>query len=201
MNKDYRVEVRIKNNLLYSAIMEDSKSVAEFCRKYNLSAQRIGSLINMHEKTIYKQDGETLHACVQVLCDILQKSPCELFPEQYYLEQNKFAVTANKNDLTSLSYNKEALMIANNDSPLNDTINEELKKNVSKVLSTLTPREERIMRLRYIQDKTKSETARIMCISSTRASQIEEKALRKLKHPSRSRYLRDYLEYLDELAA
>lgn len=201
MNKDYRVEVRIKNNLLYSAIMEDSKSVAEFCRKYNLSAQRVGSLINMHAKTIYKQDGETLHAYVQVLCDILQKSPCELFPEQYYLEQNNFAITANKNDLTSLSYNREALMIANNDSPLNDTINEELKNNVSKVLSTLSPREERIMRLRYIQDMTKSETARIMQISSTRASQIEEKALRKLKHPSRSRNLRGYLEYFDELAA
>lgn len=68
----------------------------------------------------------------------------------------------------------------------------ELKRIISDVLRTLTPREERILRLRYWHGATGVEIGRHFGFSANRSRQIEEKALQKLKHPSRSLKLRPY---------
>ena len=73
-----------------------------------------------------------------------------------------------------------------------------LKKSVAGVLSTLTPREERVLRYRFginlDKDYTLEELAKMFGVSRERIRDIETKALRKLKHPSRSRKLRSYLD-------
>jgi RNA polymerase primary sigma factor len=73
-----------------------------------------------------------------------------------------------------------------------------LKDQVEEVLSTLTPRENRVLRLRFgIKDgrsRTLEEVGREFGVTRERIRQIEAKALRKLRHPSRSKRLRDYLE-------
>ena len=72
------------------------------------------------------------------------------------------------------------------------------KKQLLEVLETLTPREEKVLRLRYGLDdgriRTLEEVGKIFNVTRERIRQIEAKALRKLKHPSRSKKLRDYLE-------
>ena len=73
-----------------------------------------------------------------------------------------------------------------------------LKEQISKVLSTLTPREEKVLRLRFgLEDgrtRTLEEVGREFKVTRERIRQIEAKALRKLRHPSRSKRLKDFLD-------
>ena len=73
-----------------------------------------------------------------------------------------------------------------------------LKEQLLGVLDTLTPREEKVIRLRYgIDDgkpRTLEEVGREFNVTRERIRQIEAKALRKLRHPSRSKKLKDFLE-------
>ena len=73
-----------------------------------------------------------------------------------------------------------------------------LKEQIDKVLSTITPREQRVLQLRFgLEDgrsRTLEEVGREFMVTRERIRQIEAKALRKLRHPSRSRKLKDYLE-------
>ena len=73
-----------------------------------------------------------------------------------------------------------------------------LKEQLSKVLSTLTDREQKVLRLRFgLEDgrsRTLEEVGKEFNVTRERIRQIEAKALRKLRHPSRSRILRDYLD-------
>ena len=73
-----------------------------------------------------------------------------------------------------------------------------LKEQLSEVLSTLTPREERVLRLRFgLEDgrsRTLEEVGEVFNVTRERIRQIEAKALRKLRHPSRSKKLKDYLD-------
>ncbi len=73
-----------------------------------------------------------------------------------------------------------------------------LKEQLVDVLSTLTPREEKVLRLRFGLDngraRTLEEVGREFNVTRERIRQIEAKALRKLRHPSRSKKLKDYLE-------
>jgi len=73
-----------------------------------------------------------------------------------------------------------------------------LKEQLEEVLETLTPREEKVLRLRFGLDdgraRTLEEVGKVFDVTRERIRQIEAKALRKLRHPSRSRKLKDYLE-------
>jgi RNA polymerase primary sigma factor len=73
-----------------------------------------------------------------------------------------------------------------------------LKEQIDEVLSSLTPREQRVLQLRFgLEDgrsRTLEEVGKEFNVTRERIRQIEAKVLRKLRHPSRSRRLRDYLE-------
>ena len=82
--------------------------------------------------------------------------------------------------------------------PLDSAIQENLKETTTRVLSSLTPREERVLRMRFgigmNTDHTLEEVGQQFSVTRERIRQIEAKALRKLKHPSRSRKLRSFLD-------
>ncbi len=84
-----------------------------------------------------------------------------------------------------------------NVSPEEYATNELLKDEIAEVLLTLTEREEKVIRLRFGLDdgksKTLEEVGQIFGVTRERIRQIEAKALRKLRHPSRSRKLKDYM--------
>jgi RNA polymerase primary sigma factor len=82
--------------------------------------------------------------------------------------------------------------------PLDAAIQQNLREATTRVLSSLTPREERVLRMRFgigmNTDHTLEEVGQQFNVTRERIRQIEAKALRKLKHPSRSRKLRSFLD-------
>ena len=82
--------------------------------------------------------------------------------------------------------------------PLESAIQDNLKETTTRVLASLTPREERVLRMRFgigmNTDHTLEEVGQQFSVTRERIRQIEAKALRKLKHPSRSRKLRSFLD-------
>jgi len=82
--------------------------------------------------------------------------------------------------------------------PIDSAIQANLKNTTTRVLASLTPREERVLRMRFgigmNTDHTLEEVGQQFSVTRERIRQIEAKALRKLKHPSRSRKLRSFLD-------
>ncbi|MFW0777987.1 MAG: RNA polymerase sigma factor RpoD [Rickettsiales bacterium] len=83
--------------------------------------------------------------------------------------------------------------------PLDAAIHSNLRETTTRILASLTPREERVLRMRFgigmNTDHTLEEVGQQFSVTRERIRQIEAKALRKLKHPSRSRKLRSFLDY------
>ncbi|HCU07060.1 MAG TPA: RNA polymerase sigma factor RpoD [Holosporales bacterium] len=82
--------------------------------------------------------------------------------------------------------------------PIDSAINANLKETTTRILASLTPREERVLRMRFgigmNTDHTLEEVGQQFAVTRERIRQIEAKALRKLKHPIRSRKLRSFLD-------
>ena len=82
--------------------------------------------------------------------------------------------------------------------PLDAAIGSDLRGTMTRVLGSLTPREERVLRMRFgigtKSDHTLAEISLQFSVSRERIRQIEAKALRKLQHPSRERLLRSFLD-------
>ena len=86
-------------------------------------------------------------------------------------------------------------------SPEEETILSELKSKTTSVLSSLTAREERVLRMRFgmgVKEHTLEEIGKTYSVTRGRIRDIEAKALRKLKHPSRTNKLRSFLNYEGE---
>jgi RNA polymerase primary sigma factor len=83
-------------------------------------------------------------------------------------------------------------------SPIDHVIVANLKEQTNKVLRTLTPREEQVLKMRFGvgdgSEHTLEEVGRSFNVTRERIRQIESKALRKLRHPSRSKKLRPFLD-------
>jgi RNA polymerase sigma factor (sigma-70 family) len=82
--------------------------------------------------------------------------------------------------------------------PIDAAIQSNLRETTTRVLASVTPREERVLRMRFgigiNKDHTLEEVGQKFSVTRERIRQIEAKALRKLKHPSRSRSLRSFLD-------
>ena len=100
--------------------------------------------------------------------------------------------TRGKSHLGDLIEDKNAIL------PIDAAIQSNLRETTTRVLASLTPREERILRMRFgigmNSDHTLEEVGQQFSVTRERIRQIEAKALRKLKHPSRSRVLRSFLD-------
>lgn len=155
---------------------------------------------------------ETINKLMRVSRVLLQKfgrepTPEEIAEEMHIGEERVREIQRIAQDPVSL----ETPIGEEEDSHLGDFIEDEstetpsdrvsttmLKETLLVVLNSLTPREEKVLRLRYGVDdgrpRTLEEVGREFNVTRERIRQIEAKALRKLRHPSRSKHLRDFLD-------
>lgn len=96
------------------------------------------------------------------------------------------------------TYLKDFIEDENEYSPVDAVINEDLKEKVREILKTLTPREEKVLKMRFgidvASEHTLEEVGKDFSVTRERIRQIEVKALRKLRHPSRSKKLTSFIE-------
>jgi len=74
-----------------------------------------------------------------------------------------------------------------------------LSEDLGRIISTLTPREQKVLYLRFFEEKNLDETGRYFNVTRERIRQIEAKALRKLRHPTRSKLLKEYMRDIDTI--
>jgi RNA polymerase primary sigma factor len=112
------------------------------------------------------------------------------------LETNKQHFTANESELFDLTSSLRSAAM----SPERKLMHEDANRVVKQMLLTLTPREQRLLDLRFGltdgEEKTLDQVADLFGIHRERVRQIQAKAMRKMKHPFRSRQLREYYEEL-----
>ncbi len=155
---------------------------------------------------------ETINKLTRVSRVLLQKlgrepTPAEIAEEMGITEDRVREIQKIAQDPVSLetpigeeedSHLGDFLEDENAETPSDTVSSSMLKETLLKVLNNLTPREEKVLRLRYgIDDgrpRTLEEVGREFNVTRERIRQIEAKALRKLRHPSRSKVLRDYLD-------
>lgn len=187
---EIRIEARVRNNILWHAIFDKWQSVADFCQTHKLHQSEVGRLLNLTLAPLRK-DGEFRKIC-QDLSKIFQTLPEELFPQKLYgLEKVKAVVEL---PLRALSSPKNISLLPEPATPFETTVQVELKREISKALNTLTERERTVLEEHFFQDKTQDEVGQKLSISKPRVSQIEIRALRKLRHPSRGKTLRSFVE-------
>ena len=155
---------------------------------------------------------ETINKLVRVQRQLLQELGREPSPEE--IAENMDIPVERVREIQKISQEPVSLETPigeEEDSHLGDFIQDDnvpvpaeaaastlLKEQLVEVLSTLTDREQKVLRLRFGMDdgraRTLEEVGKEFNVTRERIRQIEAKALRKLRHPSRSRKLRDYLD-------
>ncbi len=155
---------------------------------------------------------ETIHKVSRIQRQLLQELGREATPDEVAKELNMSPEKVREIMKIALDpVSLETPIGEEEDSHLGDFIEDEtspapaevasytlLKEQLNEVLHTLTPREEQVLKLRFGLDdgrtRTLEEVGKVFNITRERIRQIEAKALRKLRHPSRSKRLKDYLD-------
>lgn len=194
MNKEIRVEARLRNNRLYHSIFDSYPSVAAFCEVSGFHQGVVGSLLNLKKwpyKKRGKQKGDYLKVCVE-LAEFFHCLPEYLFPAQLYSLDE---VTAEKEySFSELPCLVRAQLLPEAKNPEEILLEKDLSATIGQALSRLAPREEVVLRKRFGlidgDEKTLEEIGNEFGVSGESIRQIEQKALRKLRHPGRIKNLR-----------
>jgi len=209
---DLRVESRFKNGLLFRALDQflgpgwTNTRAAEYCGVWK---QEFGNLIRLKvAPMIYRQrrwkTGEKIwRASVLRISEKLGYNPEELFPQSLYSLSLPDVVVRDfaSPEIVSLqeAAGQKLLPVSRGDEDLfNSFVRGGVIQKCEDAINTLSPREQRIIRARFglgdDQERTLEEIGLSENVGKERIRQIEAKALRKLRHPSRSHKLRECIE-------
>ena len=197
---EYRIKVTVRNNLILNAIESAGyKSVSDFCRAASLPKTALTEIIAMRKPPI-NQNGEfsdNAKALMEELC----VAPTDLWTtEQLTLKLKRNSA---QRDVSSEGmraalgmYSEELLGLMMPDAPDEAVLKHEMVSVVESQLASLSPRQALILRMRYgigCEEHTFEEIGEKFDLTKERIRQIEAKALRLLKHPTRSDELRQLL--------
>ena len=195
---DYRVEVKVRNNNLLRKLEECGyATIGEFCRRNDRMnwASTLGEFANLKKSPLDKR-GKFL-GIVEQVCEILLCSPEDLFSDIQLttaLESNRRTIEVNEAEMQYMLNNKHEVLALEDQTDLT-----KLPAKVNDLLETLTPQEAKIIAMRfglgeYSEAQTQSAVGEYFGVTKNRIRQIEAKALRKMRHPSRHCLVRDYVE-------
>ena len=178
--KDYRVKITVRNDRILSKIESEYVSVRNFCMAMNLEYQRITDLIRGTSPINAKGEIKEL---VKKLMEALGCSIDELFTEKQlkgFVSHNKFETKVEEKDLMKIKQDIKPLELGM------------MEQDVTKVLNKifhkfLTPREERVIRMRFgigtWSDSTLAEVGLQFEVTQERIRHIEQNAMKKLSSP------------------
>jgi len=185
---EYRIKVSVKNNLLLTAIEEAGyKTQSEFAKAAGIRETELGRLLSLKSAPITRYGEFSLVA--KAVMEALGACPTDLWTEEQLtmeLPKNTAEATVGFKDLMAIQSRMTGNLIEYDPS---DKVNDSfVSKKVNEVLDELTPREKKVMQLRYGVDgaveHTYEEIGDMYGVTRERIRQIEAKALRKMKNPN-----------------
>ena len=185
---DYRIKVTIRNAKILRAL-EDAgfTSQAEFSRFSGTHLQDLNALIGMRRSPMTR--GGTFTESAKALMAGLCCSPEELWTEdQLFLTLEKNTVETDV--CTEIAKQLMSPIVENNPLLIN------IEKDVSAALEVLTTRERKIIKMRYYNSMTLDEIGEREGVTRSRISEIERRALRKLRHPTNNEQLKSLFSEL-----
>ena len=195
---DMRVDIKVRNNRLITLIEEQYGNVAQFCKTHKMSPQKVGDYCNFKETPLRQgknSGGIGWKESAEKIADALGVLPDEIWPE--HMQELKLKVNTGH---TAVSSNMMSTLLGaeRKADPVLAYEKEETEGVIAHVLRGLTDREQKVLALRYGlgggDPMTFDETGEAIDLSRERVRQIEAKALRKMRHPSRSDKLKTFLE-------
>ena len=166
---------------------------------YTDSILKIGSYSVPSKRTVYKNKIPLDSTKVKYRTEFYKQKLADDTIATYFKIQ--------KTDPTTYRYSKDPIfntdeltenIVDDSSDPFDAAAQQNLRENTTKVLSSLSPREERVLRMRFgigvDKEHSLGEIAQAFSVTNCRIMQIEAKALRKLKHPTRTKFLKDFLK-------
>jgi RNA polymerase primary sigma factor len=196
--KDYRIEIKVKNNRLLTKMEKAGyASVAKFAEALGVNRDVIDRIVRMRSAAL-DEEGYYRPEALKI-AEFLNCTPQDIYPPAQMrgtMKKNTAQITANANEVDSLTSSLRTLAF----SPEKKLILDGAKQVLKAAMLRLTPREQRVLDLRYGltygEEKTLEEIGAMFGVNRERIRQIEMKALRKMKHPERSKELRANLNEL-----
>lgn len=202
MTDEYRFQIKVRNNIVLKRIEElGFSSIPEFCRTKKLTYHLVNDIINFRIP-FYTKNGEiTTH--ISRLADALCLMPDHIYPPERRerpLACNTYNIEANKNDLMQISESLRMSALPPDDRKMLEDFNPLLSKIMDECLP---PRYREVIERRFGlttgHEETCEKIGATMGVSGQRIRQLEAKALRYLRSPSRSGRLREYSDFFIEL--
>lgn len=189
MSDEYLVKVTIRNNLILRRMKAlGIKSQAELAKRSGLSLITVSTLICMKRRPVSAVTGEWLDTAF-ALSSALQVEPEELWTEK----QRNMTLESNSREV---SMSEEAVMQLA--SGVRFEYNAIASKMLTEAMETLSPREQDVLHRRFFDGETLREIGDRQGVQQERIRQLEAKALRKMRHPSRSRGLRSIIPLIEQ---
>lgn len=193
-NHEYRLDMKVRNNLFIERIEHAGyKTVGEFCRKNNLQPTDMAEVINMKRPAIMSNG--KFRPIVLKAADILECSPDNLFSEN----QLNLALKNNKHTLKVNEAEMKFMIESSNKTKLLEELIDDDKRDacIDKVLNTLNYKEREVLKLRFgLEDgleHTFKDISQRLNYTPERIRQIQSVALRKLRKPSKSEILKQFI--------
>jgi RNA polymerase primary sigma factor len=194
---DLRLDVRYRNNRLHQLIFEKYSSVKKFCDAAGTHPTFVGDLLNLTMSPL-KKNGQYRETCQQI-ADHFFVDVEALFPlELYNVKQTALSIELRMEQLPF----HECLLLPAEEEVTSAVVLSQLRDRLEEVLPTLTPRQEKVLRLffgigldesgRQICEHEVCEIALELGVTDCRVGQILQKALSELRRPFRSRKLKSF---------
>jgi RNA polymerase sigma factor (sigma-70 family) len=199
---EYNVKVTVRNNLILQAIRDFGyTNLNNFAKATGVSITSLYSLVNLMEPPIGVK-GEFIKSAKDLM-EVLGACPSELWTDEQLtlrLDSNRTERVMSKEAL-QVTLQSSARSLIGLDYPEQEMVEEDMARITKDKLDSLTPREAKILRLRFGFDggegRTLEEVGKIFGISRTQIMHIEQRALRHMRHPSRSDDLKQFIDYDD----
>jgi RNA polymerase sigma factor (sigma-70 family) len=196
MDNEYRIDIKVRNNIVLSRIEKAGYiSIPVFCKSNNITYGTFLKIINM-TRSVFNTDGQWNINVIKA-ADALKCSPENLFSEA----QLNAVIKSNKRTLQVNEAEMRFMIENDNIQKLPETLylENQMENAIENTLETLTSREQKVIQMKtglgdYSREYTYNEIGQVLGISIERTRQIHQKALRKLRHPSRAESLREFIE-------